>query len=74
MKIPIVATATAVTGLLLVAQPREASAGPVTFVVAKTTNLVHRAAYRIDRHVIEPGRRVIVRHTPRVRRAIHRAI
>jgi hypothetical protein len=44
------------------AQP--SSAGPVTFVVGKTTHIVHKAVYRIDRHVVRPSRRAIARHTP----------
>jgi hypothetical protein len=41
------------------------SAGPVTFVVGKTTHFVHKAGQKIDQHLIQPSRRVIVNHRPR---------
>ena len=52
--------------------PQTVTAGPVTFAVNKASNIVHRAAYRVNRHVIEPtnrhviqpARRTIVNHTP----------
>ena len=53
-------------------QPLMASTGPARTAADKTTHFVHRAAYQIDRHliqptdrhVIEPARRTIVNHTP----------
>ncbi|GEM_PF-2647842 len=44
-------------------QPTEA--GPIQVVANKTANVAHKAAYRIDRHVVRPTRRVIARNTPR---------
>jgi hypothetical protein len=48
------------------------SGGPVTFVVGKTAHFVHKAGEKIDEHVIQPSRRVIVNHTPRARN-VHRS-
>ena len=42
---------------------QETAAGPVTFVVNKTAQVAHRVAYGFNRHVVQPARRVIVRHT-----------
>jgi hypothetical protein len=49
---------------------RTAAAGPVTFVAGKTAHFVHKASRKIDEHLIEPARRVIVNHTspPQARR------
>lgn len=71
MKISIIGRVAAVfIALTSLAQP--VSAGPVTFAIDRTAHFVHKAAYKIDQHVIEPGRRAIVNHTPRPRRVIHR--
>jgi len=70
MKHPILAIVCALMAFAL--QPQVASAGPVSVVAHKTANLAHRAAYRINRHVIQPterhvikpAQRAIVNHTP----------
>lgn len=46
---------------LFVAQ--EASAFPGERVLDKTAHVAHRVAYGFNHHVIQPARRVIVRHT-----------
>jgi hypothetical protein len=70
MKNPIMSIICAATASVLLAQTT--SAGPVTFVVEKTAHFVHKAGQKIDQHVIEPGRRAIVNHTPRPR-TVHRS-
>lgn len=71
MKIPISARLVVLLiAWLFLAQP--VSAGPVSFVVDRTAHFMHKAASKIDSHVIEPGRRAIVNHTPRPRRVVHR--
>ena len=51
---------------MLFVLPESASAGPVRFVANRTAHFIHKAGQKIDQHVIRPGRRVIVNHTPRV--------
>ncbi|HKQ40117.1 MAG TPA: hypothetical protein VJ063_18735 [Verrucomicrobiae bacterium] len=59
--------------IVLAWQPQTVCAGPVHFVANKTANLAHRAAYRVNRHVVQPtnrhvikpARRAIVNHSPR---------
>ena len=70
MKNRIISIVCAATASFLLAQPT--SAGPVTFVVGKTAHFVHKAGQKIDQHLIQPSRRVIVNHTPRPRNA-HRS-
>jgi hypothetical protein len=70
MKNPIISLVCAVTASFLLAQTT--SAGPVTFVVGKTAHFVHKAGEKIDEHLIQPSRRVIVNHTPRPR-TVHRS-
>lgn len=70
MKTVMIATFCAVMALVL--QPQTSSAGPVSFVVHRTAHFVHKAGQKIDQHLIRPGRRAIVNHTPRVR-TVHRS-
>jgi hypothetical protein len=67
MKNPIISIVCVATASFLLAQPT--SAGPVSFVVGRTAPFVHKAGQKIDQHLIEPSRRVIVNHTPRARTA-----
>jgi hypothetical protein len=70
MKNPIIGTVCALAASLLLAQTT--SAGPVTFVVSRTVHFVNKAGQKIDQHLIQPSRRVIVNHTPRPR-TVHRS-
>jgi hypothetical protein len=45
----------------LLAQPTEA--GPVKWAVNKASTVAHRAGHQIDKNLVQPSRRVIVRHT-----------
>ena len=74
MKKSLITMLCAVTAMAAILAPEPAAAGPVAFVVGRTEHFVHRTAYRIDRHVVEPARRVVVNHTPRVRRIVHHSI
>ena len=69
MKKSLIAIFCAATALFLL--PQATSAGPVTFVVHRTAHFVHKAGQKVDQHVIEPARRVIVNHTPRARTVHH---
>jgi hypothetical protein len=62
MKYYITILTVAVLGTFLCAQ--EAAAFPGERVLDKTAHVAHRVAYGFNRHVIQPARRVIVRHTP----------
>jgi hypothetical protein len=61
MKRVIVIFASAVLTTFLGAQ--DAVAFPGERVFAKTTHFAHKAAYKINEHVVQPARRVVVRHT-----------
>ena len=42
---------------------QEAGAFPGERIVNGAANVAHKAAYRINHHVVQPARRVVVRHT-----------
>lgn len=62
MKRSIAVLACAVLSQFLVTQ--EASAFPGERIVQGAANVAHKAAYGINHHVVQPARRVVVRHTP----------
>ena len=42
---------------------QEASAFPGERILYRTAHVAHRVAYGFNRHVVQPARRVVVRHT-----------
>jgi len=42
---------------------QEAGAFPGERVLDKTAHVAHRVAYGFNRHVVQPARRVVIRHT-----------
>ena len=46
---------------------------PVTYVLGKTVHYVNKAGRKIDEHIIQPGKRVIIHYTGTgERRTVHR--
>jgi len=43
---------------------REAAAFPGERVLDKTAHFAQKVGQKIDRHVVQPGRRVVARHLP----------
>jgi hypothetical protein len=70
MRYPMIAIICTVTASFLPAQP--ASAGLVRNVVNRTAYAVHKAAHKIDEHIVNPTRREFVRHTRRAHATVHR--
>ena len=62
MKRYILAFACAIVAQFLVTP--EATAFPGERMPYRAAHFAHRVVYSIDRHVVRPARRVIVRHTP----------
>ena len=61
MKKTIVSIVCATMAPFLLAQP--AAAGPVRWAVNKAANIAHRAGHQIDKHLVQPSRRVVANHT-----------
>jgi hypothetical protein len=61
VKKTIVGIVCAAVAPFLLAQPTEA--GPVRWAVNKASNIAHRAGHQIDKHLVQPSRRVVANHT-----------